>query len=226
MNKAFTFPAAMALAFVAATATPQAHAAEPSPQAPMSFFVTSVGSGKGGDLGGIAGADKHCQALAASAGAGGKTWRAYLSTQGANAINARDRIGKGPWHNSKGVAVAADLADLHGDTLDLARKGNRVNKRTVFDEKGNPVKGSTDTPNEHDVLTGTRLDGTAYTDAADHTCKNWTSSAATDKAQIGHHDRNSGSSISWNSAHATNGCHQPGLVATGGAGLLYCFAAD
>lgn len=225
MYRAHKILAAVVLA-AAASGAPQARAADAAPQAPMTFFVTSVGLGKGSDLGGIAGADKHCQALAASAGAGGKTWRAYLSTQGANAINARDRIGKGPWHNAKGAAVAADLADLHGDTLDLARKGNLINKRTVFDEKGNPVKGSTDTPNEHDVLTGSRLDGTAYIDAADHTCKNWTSSSPNDKAQIGHHDRNSGSSISWNSAHATSGCDQQGLISTGGAGLLYCFAIN
>lgn len=225
MRTSLKILSALAMASAVSAAT-ELRAGDAGPQAPMTFFVTSVGLGKGGDLGGIAGADKHCQTLAAAAGAGGKTWRAYLSTQGANAINARDRIGKGPWHNAKGAAVAADLADLHGDTIDLARKGNLINKRTVFDEKGNPVKGSTDTPNEHDVLTGTRLDGTAYPDAADHTCKNWTSSSPNDTAQIGHHDRNSGSSISWNSAHGTRGCNQEGLVSTGGAGQLYCFAAN
>jgi hypothetical protein len=215
---------AAALSIAAGAIVVQALAADAPPKPPMTFFLTSVGMGKGGDLGGIAGADKHCQTLAAAAGVGDRTWRAYLSTQGAGAINARDRIGQGPWHNFKGQIVAADLADLHGDTLELARKGNLINKRTVFDERGNPVKGSTDTPNEHDVLTGTQLDGTAYTDAADHTCKNWTSSSPNDTAQIGHHDRNSASSISWNSAHATRGCHQDGIVSTGGAGQLYCFA--
>ena len=207
----------------AQTTTPAAPAA---PKPPMTFFVTGVGSGDGAKLGGLAGADKHCQALAQSAGAGGKTWHAYLSTQGAGAVNARDRIGKGPWHNANGVQIAADLADLHGDTLDLARKGNLINKRTAVDEKGQKVFGVEDTPNRHDILTGTQLDGTAYSDAADHTCSNWTSNATTGAAQIGHHDRNSGSSNSWNSAHPTRGCNQEGLVTTGGAGLFYCFAIN
>lgn len=197
-----------------------------APQPPMTFFVTSVSLGKGGDLGGLAGADRHCQSLATAAGHGSRTWRAYLSTQGPGAVNARDRIGKGPWHNIRGQQIAKDLADLHGDTLEQARNGNLINVRTVTDEKGNPVKGSVDKPNEHDILTGSKLDGTAYTDGADHTCKNWTSSAPGDKAQLGHWDRNSGSSISWVSAHPSRGCSQEDLVATGGAGLLYCFAAN
>lgn len=197
-----------------------------APQPPMTFFVTSVGLGKGGDLGGLAGADKHCQALATAAGHGNKTWRAYLSTQGPGAVNARDRIGKGPWHNIRGQQVAKDLGDLHGDTLEQARNGNLINVRTVTDEKGGLPKGSVDKPNEHDILTGSKLDGTAYTDGADHTCKNWTSSASTDKAMLGHWDRNSASSISWVSAHPSRGCSQEDLVATGGAGLLYCFAAN
>ena len=193
---------------------------------PMNFFVTSVGLGDGANLGGLDGADKHCQALAQAAGAGSKTWRAYLSTQGPNAINARDRIGEGPWHNAAGMQVAADLAHLQGDTLELARKGNVINKRSAVDERGEPVNGVGDTPNRHDILTGSQLDGTAYTDGADHTCKNWTSSSPDDSAQIGHHDRNSGGNISWNSAHPTRGCSQENLRSSGGDGLFYCFAID
>ena len=193
--------------------------------APMTFFITSVGVGKGADLGGLAGADKHCQTLAQAAGAGGKTWRAYLSTQGANAVNARDRIGKGPWHGAKGGLIAQDLASLHGDTLELARVGNSLHKANALDEKGQPVKGYGDTPNQHDILTGTQPDGTAYKDAADHTCANWTSST-TGTAQLGHSDRAGGPNVSWNSSHPSRGCSQENLVATGGAGLLYCFAAN
>ncbi len=196
-----------------------------APPPPMTFFVTSVGAGKGADLGGLAGADKHCQTLATAVGAGGKTWRAYLSTQGANAVNARDRIGKGPWHGSKGGLIAQDLGSLHGDTLELARVGNSLHKANARDEKGELVKGFGDTPNQHDILTGTQPDGTAYKDAADHTCANWTSSAA-GVAQLGHSDRAGGPNVSWNSSHPSRGCSQENLVATGGAGLLYCFAAN
>ena len=192
-------------------------------RAPMTFFLTSVGIGKGANLGGLAGADAHCQKLAEAAGASGRTWRAYLSTSGADAVNARDRIGKGPWHNQRGTMVARDLAHLHGDTLDLARTGNMITKNNGVNEKGELVNGVGDKPNMHDILTGTQPDGRAYTDSADHTCKNWTSDGE-GSAQVGHHDRNGGG-ISWNSTHASRGCSQENLVATGGAGLFYCFAA-
>jgi hypothetical protein len=195
---------------------------------PMSFFVTSTGGGKGADLGGLAGADQHCQMLAAAVGRGSSTWHAYLSTQAANgqpAVNARDRIGNGPWYNAKGQQIAANVGELHGDTLDQARLGNRINKITTVDEKGEMQKGVGDTPNEHDILTGSQPDGRAYTDAADHTCKNWTSSSD-GTAQLGHLDRLGGGNASWNSVHASQGCSQPQLVATGGAGKLYCFAIN
>jgi hypothetical protein len=193
----------------------------------MTFFVTSVGIGDGANLGGLAGADAHCQKLAEAAGAGDRTWRAYLSTQatadGKPAINARDRIGTGPWHNARGAMVARDLAHLHGDTVEAARLGNLITKNNAVNEKGALVNGVGDQPNMHDVLTGTQPDGRAYTDSADHTCKNWTSNASDGIAQVGHHDRNGGG-ISWNSVHPSRGCSQANLVATGGAGLYYCFA--
>lgn len=194
-----------------------------TPPPPMSFFVTSRGVGKGANLGGLAGADAHCQALAAAAGAGDRTWHAYLSTQGPNAVSARDRIGEGPWYNARGQRIAQNLAELHGDTLDLARLGNSVTRVTAISEKGDPINGVGATPNQHDILTGSQADGRAYTDAADHTCNNWTSDG-TGTAQVGHHDRAGGTNISWNSTHATRGCSQDNLVSTGGAGLLYCFA--
>ena len=196
------------------------------PPPPMSFFVTSAGSGKGADLGGLAGADQSCQTLAAAAGAGNRTWHAYLSTQasgGQPAVNARDRIGQGPWYNAKGARVAQNLADLHGDTLDAARLGNNLTKATAFTEKGDAIKGFGDTPNEHDMLTGSKPDGTAYTDGADHTCRNWTSSGD-GTVQLGHFDRTGGGNTSWNSAHPSRGCSQDNLVSTGGAGRFYCFA--
>lgn len=199
------------------------------PAKPLSFFVTSEGIGKGADLGGLAGADAHCQKLATAVGAGAKTWHAYLSTQaidGQAAVNARDRIGKGPWYNVKGAAVAKDVATLHGDTLDSARLGNNLSRSTALSEKGEPIKGSGDKPNQHDILTGSQLDGTAYTDAADHTCKNFTSSAKEGSVQLGHFDRSGGGNTSWNSTHGSKGCGQENLVSTGGAGLLYCFATD
>ena len=191
--------------------------------APMSFFVTSVGAGKGADLGGLAGADMHCQMLAAAAGRGGVTWHAYLSTQGPGAVNARDRIGTGPWANAKGQQIAASVAELHGDTLEQARLGNRISKSTALTEKGEMIKGFGDQPNEHDILTGSQPDGRAFTDSADHTCKNWTSSSD-GTAMLGHVDRMGGPNASWNSVHPSQGCSQANLVATGGAGLLYCFA--
>jgi len=195
-----------------------------APPPPMSFFVTSVGGGKGANLGGLKGADQHCQMLAAAAGAGDRNWVAYLSTQGPGAVNARDRIGKGPWYNAKGAMVAQDVAQLHGDTLDAARLGNGIHKNNALTEKGEIGKGVGDTPNQHDILTGSQLDGRAYTDGMDHTCSNWTSEAADGSAQLGHFDRNGGNNTSWNSTHASRGCGQQNLVSTGGAGLLYCFA--
>jgi hypothetical protein len=206
-----------------------AFAQAPGPQPfPMSFFVTSVGIGKGGDLGGLEGADAHCQKLAAAVGGGNKTWRAYLSTQarpGQPAINARDRIGQGPWHNSKKLPIAADLAELNGDTIELARLGSNLFKQSALNEKGELINGVGDAPNMHDMLTGSQTDGRAYTDSADHTCNNWTSSGA-GSAQVGHSDRIGAGNTSWNSAHPTRGCSQEALVSTGGAGLFYCFAIN
>jgi hypothetical protein len=215
----------------AAPAVPAAPAAGRGnqPAAPMSFFITSTPIGKGGNLGGLAGADAHCQKLAEAAGASGRVWRAYLSTQGQGAVNARDRIGKGPWVNVKGQSVARDLEHLHGDTLDLARMGNTLTRATALNEKGEQVPGvpfpgaPTPVPNEHDILTGSQLDGRAFTDTADHTCNNWTSEDA-GSAQLGHHDRTGGPGTSWNSVHASKGCSQQALISTGGAGRLYCFA--
>jgi hypothetical protein len=194
-------------------------------QQQMSFFITSAGPGKGADLGGLEGADRHCQQLAQAAGAGGKTWRAYLSTQGANAVNAKDRIGRGPWTNAKGVVVAKDLAELHGT--------NNLNKQTGLSEKGEIINGRGDTPNRHDILTGSQSDGTAFTGADDRTCGNWTKSTQ-GAAMVGHHDRqglnDSAPMLSWNSSHPSRGpdggCSQADLKSTGGDGLLYCFAAN
>lgn len=206
-----------------------APAAPAEPVKPFTFFITSAGVGQGADLGGLAGADAHCQKLAAAVGNTGKTWRAYLSTQAADgkpAVNARDRIGKGPWTNTRGAVVATDVAHLHGDALEVARLGNNVSAATAFNEKNEPVKGRADKPNEHDILTGSLPDGRAYTDTADHTCRNYTSSAADGSVQVGHFDRAGGGNVSWNSAHGSRGCGQANLVSTGGAGLLYCFASD
>ena len=193
----------------AAFAQPPAAPPKPAPpKQPMSFFITSTGLGKGANLGGLAGADRHCQQLAEAAGAGNRTWRAYLSTSAADgkpAVNARDRIGEGPWYNAKGGAVAKNAADLHGDTLDQARMGNTLTKATALTEKGEPVKGVGDTPNQHDMLTGSQLDGRAFTDGADHTCKNWTSDGE-GTAQLGHHDRTGGPGTSWNAVHPSRGC--------------------
>ena len=204
---------------------------------PMGFFVTSVGKNDGANYGGLAGADAHCQALAGAAGRGDVKWAAYLSTQGPNAVNARDRIGPGPWFNARGQQIAANVGELHGDTHDQARLGNRINKTSALTEKGEPVNGAGDTPNQHDILTGSTPDGRAFTDAADHTCSNYTSNAHVEAAgrgappappgpsvQVGHTDRLGGANASWNSVHGSRGCSQPNLVSTGGAGLLYCFA--
>jgi hypothetical protein len=207
---------------------PPPPAGQPAPPPPpMSFFVASAGSGKGADLGGLAGADRICQTLATAAGST-KTWHAYLSAAAANgqpAVNARDRIGTGPWYNAKGARVAQNVADLHGDTLEAARRGNNLTKVTAINEKGETINGVGDTPNRHDMLTGSQLDGTAFTDGADHTCQNWTSST-TGTAQLGHHDRTGGGNTSWNATHPSRGCSQENLVATGGAGLFYCFAIN
>jgi hypothetical protein len=187
----------------------------------MTFFITSVGSGKGADLGGIAGADKHCQSLAAAAGAGNKKWRAYLSTTGSGGVNARDRIGKGPWHNAKGVKVADNIAHLHSDD-------NNLGKQTSLNEKGEVVNGRGDKPNRHDILTGSQQDGTAMSGSPETTtCGNWTSSGE-GSAQMGHHDKQGGGANpnSWNSAHGSKGCSQENLRGTGGDGLFYCFAID
>ena len=188
---------------------------------PMGFFVTSVGMGNGGNLGGLEGADAHCQKLAAAAGAGSREWRAYLSTEAADkrGESARQRIGNGPWYNARGILIAANLTDLH-----LYNK--TITLETALDENGNRIKGRYDKPNEHDVLTGTQDDGTAYfPDEMDHTCNNWTSSSA-GSAQVGHHDRHGGGNASWNSAHPSRGCSLEDLAKSGGAGKLYCFAAD
>lgn len=188
------------------------------------FFVTSVGSGKGADLGGLDGADRHCETLAEAAGIRGKMWRAYLSTQGANAVNAKDRIGRGPWQNAKGTVIAKDVADLHS-------ANNNITKQTALTEKGEPVKGRGDQPNQHDILTGSQPDGTAFAGNEDMTCGNWTKSGTEGAVMMGHHDRQgldeSPPAKSWNSSHASRGgCSQDALRGTGGAGLFYCFAAN
>ena len=202
-------------------------AQQQAPQQPMGFFITSVGPGNGGNLGGLAGADKHCQTLAAAAGGGNRTWRAYLSTAAAGnepAVYARERIGNGPWFNAKGQLIARDVADLHGD---IERDRNNIRKPTALSEKGQEVKGVGDKPNEHDMLTGTDSHGRiAVGAAAVLTCNNWTSNGDTDRAILGHHDRLGGGSASWNAVHMSAGCSQPALVKTGGAGLFYCFAAN
>ena len=190
-------------------------------QSGTTFFVTSAGSGKGADFGGLAGADRHCQALATAAGAGNRTWRAYLSAQGSPAVNARDRIGKGPWQNAKGVVVARNVDELHG--------ANNLTKQTALTEKGAVVNGRGDSPNQHDILTGSQADGTAFAGSDDRTCGNWTKSGE-GAAQLGHHDRmglrDDEPSRSWNSSHSSRGCSDDALRSTGGAGFLYCFATN
>jgi hypothetical protein len=221
--KSVVVAAVLAGTVVAFAAVAQQTPPASQPPAPMSFFITSAPKGDGANYGGLAGADAYCQSLAAAAGRGSVTWHAYLSTQGADAVNARDRIGSGPWYNARGQRIAQNLAELHGDTLDQARLGNALGKQLSLTEKGTVVNGAGDTPNQHDILTGTQPDGRAYTDAADHTCGNWTNNA-TGAAQVGHSDKQGGGNGSWNSAHASRGCSQASLVSTGGAGLLYCFA--
>lgn len=218
--KCFELVAAAGLLALAAGAA-EAQTAE------MTFFVTSVGSGKGADLGGIDGADAICQRLAQASGAGGKTWRAYLSTQaagGAVAVNARDRIGAGPWRNAKGAVIASSVADLHGGAANLT-------KQTALNEKGEPVNGRGDTPNQHDMLTGSQPDGTAFGPGEDRTCGNYTKSGTEGAVMVGHHDRTgldeSPPAKSWNTSHPSRGgCSQDALRSTGGAGLFYCFASN
>lgn len=213
---------AVSIAIVSTSAAAQ-QATAAAPQQPMGFFITSVGPGDGGNLGGLEGADRHCQRLAQAAGAGNRTWHAYLSVAAAGAqpaIDARDRIGNGPWYNAKGALIARNVADLHGD---YQRDRNSINKEFALNEKGQPVNGRGDQPNQHDILTGSDSHGRAMLGAANSTCNNWTSNS-TGSAVVGHHDRSGGGNSSWNSAHASRSCSQPDLIATGGAGLLYCFA--
>jgi hypothetical protein len=190
----------------------------------MTFFITSAGSGKGADLGGLAGADKMCQTLAQAAGAGARTWRAYLSAapaDGKPAVNARDRIGRGPWQNAKGVVIAKNVDELHGD--------NNLNRETALSEKGERINARGDKPNMHDILTGSQPDGRAFSGEEDKTCRNWTSSSE-GAAMVGHHDRqglrDDESSRSWNSSHPSRGCNQDALRSSGGNGFFYCFASD
>jgi hypothetical protein len=214
MKKCLAVAALAALAAVPALAQ----------QSSLTFFLTSANPGKGADLGGLEGADRFCQQLAAAVGAGNRTWRAYLSTQGTPGVNAKDRIGKGPWQNAKGVVVAKDVADLHGAS-------NNLNKDTALTEKGEVVKGRGDQPNQHDILTGTQADGTAYAAGDDKTCGNWTK-GGDGSAVVGHHDRQGlptappAEAMSWNSSHGSRGCSIDALRATGGAGYFYCFAAN
>lgn len=206
-----------------------AQAGRGGPAGPPSFFVTSTGKGDGANLGGLAGADAHCAMLAQQAAVptpAGRTWRAYLSATAANgqpAVNARDRIGAGPWYNIKGALIANNVNDLHGD---VQRDRNAINKLNALTEKGQPVNGVGDMPNTHDMLTGSDSEGRVIAGAMDMTCNNWTSNSEMGVAMLGHHDRLGGQNTSWNSAHASRGCSQPNLVATGGAGLFYCFAAN
>lgn len=217
----------LALAGCTAMQTGQQEAREATPGS-MTFFVTSAGPGRGADLGGLEGADRHCQSLAQAAGAGHRSWRAYLSTQGSSLsdpkfVNARDRIGSGPWHNAKGVRIARNVEDLHAAS-------NNLNVQTALDERGRPIRDRTQKPNEHDILTGSRPDGTAFPGAPfpDMTCSNWTSSAAEGSAMVGHHDRagpaDASWARSWNSAHPSRGCSAEALRPTGGNGYFYCFA--
>ena len=197
--------------------------AEATPDTTMSFFITSVGTGDGANLGGLEGADAHCQALAEAAGSTGQTWRAYLSQSASDdqpAINARDRIGSGPWYNANGVEVASSVSDLHS-------ANNELSKENSTSESGEPINGRGDDPNKHDVLTGSQLDGMAFSDGEDHTCGDWTSNGE-GSAQVGHHDREGGGDnpTSWNAAHSSRGCSQDDLVGTGGDGLYYCFAVN
>jgi hypothetical protein len=224
MNHTMRFPLLASLVLVSLSLSAPAQAQ----QTTMTFFITSVGPGKGADLGGLEGADKYCQALAQAVGAGNRIWRAYLSTQavgGAQAVNARDRIGPGPWQNSQGVVIAKDVDELHGN--------NNLTKQTALNEKGEMVNGRGDTPNRHDILTGSTPDGRAFPPGEDRTCGNWTKSTQ-GAAMVGHHDRTGLNeeppAKSWNSSHPSRGpdggCSQADLRSTGGDGLFYCFASN
>src|SRR5215470_1405701 len=205
---------------------PPGRGGQQAPPQPMSFFITSVGKGDGANYGGLAGADAYCTQLGTAAGRGAPVvWHAYLSTQGPNAVNARDRIGNGPWFNSRGGRIGNSVAQLHGDDPNDARVGNAMGKQISLTEKQGVVNGVGDMPNQHDILTGSQPDGRAYTDGMDHTCNNYTSNGM-GTAQLGHSDKQGGNNSSWNSSHASRGCSQENLVSTGGAGLLYCFAAN
>ena len=229
---AFATLALMAVVTAHAQSSPTPAGAASAPRAlpkDFSFFVTSQSIGQGGNLGGLAGADAHCQKLATAVGFGQRTWHAYLSTQSADgqaAINARDRIGSGPWTNARGAVIARDVAQLHGDSVELAQLGNNLSKATAYTETGEVHPGFGDKPNQHDIITGSLPDGRAYADAADHTCRNYATSASDASTQLGHFDRAGGGNTSWNSAHKSRGCSQENLVSTGGAGYLYCFAAN
>lgn len=217
MKKTVLFTSAAVIAAAATFTTVN------SQQNEMSFFITSVGSGDGANLGGLAGADAHCQQLAAAAGSRGKTWHAYLSAHASGnspAVDARDRIGFGPWYNANGVEVATNINNLHSPN-------NNLNKQTALTENGTTVNGRGDTPNQHDILTGSTLDGREVEDGSNHTCSNWTSNGS-GTANVGHFDRTGGGQnpTSWNAAHGSRGCSQPDLVATGGNGYFYCFAID
>ena len=219
--KKIQFALAVIVLLLLAAQPGAAQRGQEAPQ-PMSFFVTSVGPGNGADLGGLAGADAHCQSLAEAAGSD-KTWHAYLSTWrprnlGGGSVNARDRIGAGPWYNANGEMIARNVADLHGD---VQRDRNNLHKGTALSETGDTINGRGDQPNRHDMLTGSSFDGRT----TETTCDNWTNSGE-GSALVGHHDRNGGGNTSWNSAHASRGCGQEALVGTGGAGLFYCFAID
>lgn len=215
MSKAIRVAASAALLCIGVAAGAQAQ------QQGMGFFLTSANPGRGADLGGLAGADAHCQSLGRAAGAGNRTWRAYLSTGGTSSVNARDRIGRGPWSNAKGEVVARDVAHLHGE--------NNLTRQTALTEKGEGVNGRGQTPNMHDILTGSQADGTAFAGTEDRTCANWTS-GGDGAAMVGHHDReglrDDAPSKSWNASHPSRGCGMEALRGTGGAGLFYCFAAD
>jgi hypothetical protein len=224
MNHTMRVPLLASLALVLLSLSAPA----PAQQTAMTFFITSVGPGKGADLGGLEGADRQCQSLAQAVGAGDRTWRAYLSTQavgGAQVVNARDRIGRGPWQNAKGVTIAKDVDELHGN--------NQLTKQTALNEKGETVNGRGDTPNRHDILTGSTPEGRAFPPDDDRTCGNWMKSAQ-GAAMVGHHDRmglrDDDASKSWNSSHPSRGpdggCSQADLRSTGGDGLFYCFAAN
>ncbi len=220
----------LALVVVALIAAIPSVATAQQDDPPMTFFVTSVGMGNGADLNGLIGADAHCQSLAVAAGAGDRTWRAYLSTGPPISVNARGRIGRGPWHSHAGTRmIADDLGSLHGDTLDEARLGNQINQAFALTENGDTVpslfgRGDGEAL-EHDILTGSQPDGRAFTDGEDHTCSNWTSSVAGEgSAQLGHSDKTGGGNGSWNSSHPSRGCSQDNLIATGGSGRFYCFA--